>query len=109
MGVILPGAASVKGRIQQIIDQYQPIRVLRGRVTRVSPLEVTGIGDDKQVIPAGILGVPRHLTDYTVDVTIGGGRTAMTVHNALGVGDVVYVLAYNHNQRYLILDREAAV
>lgn len=32
---------------------------------------------------------------------------SMTVYNGLKVGDVVYILSFNHGKKYYILDREA--
>lgn len=101
--------------------------VLQGTVKSTSPLKIQIANDEKLVIGPNITYVPRHLTDYDTEVTVewrteneGGGsgyaafsshshaiqgRKAIRVHNALKVGDVVHVLAFNHGKQYYVLDR----
>jgi hypothetical protein len=96
-----------------------------GTVTSTSPLKVQVT--NRFTIPESLLIVPKHLTDYKVDVEIdwstetksGGsdysafashnhavtGTKTMTVKNALKVGDKVALLRKTGGQSYFILDR----
>lgn len=101
--------------------------VLQGIVKSVGPLKIQIVNDEKLTIGPNITYIPRHLTDYSTEVTVswqtenasGGsgdaayashshaitGRKTITVHNALKVGDRVHVLSFNHGKQYYVLDR----
>lgn len=101
--------------------------VLQGIVKSTSPLKIQIVNDEKLTIGPNITYVPRHLTDYTTEVTVnwrtenasGGsgdaayashdhaitGRKKITVHNALKAGEKVHVLSFNHGKQYYVLDR----
>lgn len=101
--------------------------VLQGIVKSASPLKIQIVNDEKLTIGPNITYVPRHLTDYTTEVTVnwrtesasGGsgeaayashdhavtGRKKITVHNALKAGERVHVLSFNHGKQYYVLDR----
>lgn len=103
------------------------VEVLQGIVKSVGPLKIQIVNDEKLAIGPNITYIPRHLTDYSTEVTVswrtenasGGsgdaayashshsiiGRKAITVHNALKVGDRVHVLSFNHGKQYYVLDR----
>ena len=103
------------------------VEVLQGIVKSVVPLKIQIVNDEKLTIGPNITYIPRHLTDYSTEVTVswrtenasGGsgdaayaphshsiiGRKAITVHNALKVGDRVHVLSFNHGKQYYVLDR----
>lgn len=103
------------------------VEVLQGIVKSVGPLKIQIVNDEKLTIGPNITYIPRHLTDYSTEVTVswrtenasGGsgdaayashnhaitGRKAITVHNALKVGDRVHVLSFNHGKQYYVLDR----
>lgn len=103
------------------------VEVLQGIVKSVGPLKIQIFNDEKLTIGPNITYIPRHLTDYSTEVTVswrtenasGGsgdaayashnhaitGRKAITVHNALKVGDRVHVLSFNHGKQYYVLDR----
>lgn len=103
------------------------VEVLQGIVKSTSPLKIQVVNDDKLTIGQNITYVPWHLTDYNTEVTIhwrtegssGGsgdaafalhshaieGRKAITIHNALKVGEKVHLLSFNHGKQYFVLDR----
>lgn len=103
------------------------VEVLQGIVKSVGPLKIQIVNDEKLTIGPNITYIPRHLTDYSTEVTVswrtenasGGsgdaayashnhaitGRKRITVHNALKVGDRVHVLSFNHGKQYYVLDR----
>lgn len=116
---------SLKAVIQQITGEGA--QVLQGVVKSVSPLKIQMAGDDKLIIGPNITYLPKHLTDYTTEITVdwqtehasGGtgtaeyashshaitGRKTITVHNALKVGDLVHVLSFCRGKQYYVLDR----
>ena len=115
---------SVKGCLQKIIEGSEAMGVIEGRVISERPLKIQVINDEKLVLHEGILEVPEHLTTYwtRVDITAGsrgvhsghlagdGGHShlgaTMIVHNALRLGDIVYILSFNHGKKYLVFDRK---
>lgn len=146
---------SIKEAIQGLVPDGAG--VIQGRVTSVSPLVIQAVNDDKLILQESTLCLPKHLTNYTMTVSISGGSVSsatrdgegthphgssgqhdghtegdgahnhpnsegahihtlssfalssatITVHNALKVGEVVYLLSYNNGKKYYILDRKA--
>lgn len=106
-------------------ENSQPTDLRTGTVVSVSPLKVqiTNVF----TVPESMLIVPRHLTDYTVDITVdwdtenksGGsgdssfsshnhditGKKKIKVHNALQVGDKIALIRKKGGQSFYILDR----
>lgn len=98
-------ANSIKGMIQGLIPD--PGGVIQGIVKSISPLSIQVEGDEKLILSATALILPKHLTRYTVQVSIPdvvSGAT-MTVNNALTVGEKVYLLSFNKGKQYYILER----
>ncbi len=98
-------ANSIKGLIQGLIPD--PGGVVQGIVKSVSPLSVQVEGDEKLLLNATTLILPKHLTNYMVQVTIPDVVTGatMSVNNALSVGEKVYLLSFNKGKQYYILER----
>lgn len=118
-----------KTSIKQLIQSMtgDGVQVLQGVVKSASPLKIQIVNDEKLTIGPNITYVPRHLTDYTTEVTVtwqtentsGGsgyaefashnhpitGRKTILVHNALKVGEAVHVLSFNHGKQHFVLDR----
>jgi hypothetical protein len=106
-------------------ENSQPTDLRTGTVVSTSPLKVqiTNVF----TVPASMLIVPRHLTDYTVEVTVdwdtektnGEGEThsftshkhdivgkkKIKVHSALKTGDKVALIRKKGGQSFYILDR----
>ena len=106
-------------------ENSQPTDLRTGTVVSTSPLKVqiTNVF----TVPESMLIVPRHLTDYTVEVTVdwitenrsGGsgdsafsshnhnieGKKKIKVHSALKVGEKVALLRKKGGQSFYILDR----
>ena len=101
---------SIKALFLSVIPEA--VTIIRGVVTKQTPLEIIAVGDEKLRITETLLVVPRHLSDYTVecDITLGDGshtqNTAITIKNALKRGDRVFLLSFNHGKKYYILDRD---
>lgn len=87
-----------------------------GKVTSTTPLKVQVT--NQFTLPESLLIVPKHLTDYKVDVEIDWsteesnthshgvtGTKTMIIKSALKVGDKVALLRKTGGQSYFILDR----
>ena len=98
-------ANSIKGLIQGLIPD--PGGVMKGIVKSVSPISIQVDGDDKLLLNDTTLILPKHLTNYSVLVSIPDVVTGvlMSVNNALSVGEKVYLLSFNKGKQYYILDR----
>jgi hypothetical protein len=109
---------SIKQLFQSMIPEQAGI--IQGTVTSVSPLKIQAVNDAKLIIGAASVIIPRHLTDYTIKVTIptsGGhtqyegsgehshGNVTMTVSNALKTGDMVHMLSVQNGKKYYVLGR----
>ena len=98
---------SDKTSIKQIIQWMAggETEVVQGIVKSVSPLKIQITNDDKLVITENITYVPKHLTNYTVEVDMPEDRIEITIRNALKVNETVYVLSFKHGKQYYVLDR----
>ena len=118
------GKTSLKGMIQEIVKSET--EVLQGVVKSVNPIKIQIVNDEKLVIGPNITYIPKHLTDYSTEVTVGwqtdsrgggsgdsafsshshgiSGRTIITVHNSLQVGEPDYISSFNHGKQYYVLD-----
>ena len=59
---------SIKALIQSF-TKSEDGSVFEAKVIAVDPLKVQATNDDKLILNAGSLVVPRHLTDYTIQMT----------------------------------------
>lgn len=86
-------------------DSEQPTDLRIGTVTSVSPLKVQI--SSQFTLPATLLIVPQHLTNYKVKVRMEDATEdkEMTIKNALKKGDKVAMLRKHGGQSYLIIDR----
>ncbi len=115
----------MKRAAKEMYDNEQPTDLRFGTVVSVSPLkiQVTNLF----TIPQSMLVVPKHLTDYEVEVTVdwttenksGGsgdsafashnhdvkGKKKIKVHNALKNGDKVALIRKHGGQSFYVLDR----
>ena len=67
-------ANSIKGLFQGLVPD--PGGVVQGVVKSVSPLTIQVEGDEKLLLNSSHLIVPRHLTDYSVTVSLSGGSVS---------------------------------
>lgn len=115
----------MKRAAKEMYDNEQPTDLRFGTVVGVSPLKVQVT--NLFTIPQSMLVVPKHLTDYEVEVTVdwttenesGGsgdsafsshnhdvkGKKKIKVHNALKNGDKVALIRKHGGQSFYILDR----
>ena len=115
----------MKRAAKEMYDNEQPTDLRFGTVVSVSPLKVQVT--NLFTIPQSMLVVPKHLTDYEVEVTVdwttedksGGsgdssfsshnhdvkGKKKIKVHNALKNGDKVALIRKHGGQSFYVLDR----
>lgn len=93
------------------IEASKPCDLRYGTVISANPLKIRVT--NQLVLTAGVLIVPQHLTNHTVDVsaTINlpesstGSISRLTINNALKSGDKVALLRESGGQRFYVLDR----
>lgn len=74
-----------------------------GTVISTSPLKIQIT--NQFTIPAIMLVIPKHLTNYKINMQIDGEDKEVTIKNALKVGDKVALLRKQGGQSYFILDK----
>jgi len=80
--------------------------VVTGKVTSASPLEISVDNDAKLVLDEENVIVPKHLSSYSVSISIPGvGAEKCTIKNGLSKGDAVYLLSYAEGSLYYVLDK----
>lgn len=95
---------SLKEAFQNMVPESTG--VITAKVISVSPLRVQAVNDDKLVLSANVLCLPRHLSTYTTTVDITGGTLNSSTtegegshshsggdHSHSGDGDHVHSLA----------------
>ena len=109
----------------EAVDASRPVKVLFGKVTSESPLQITI--DQKRILTSSFLILCREVTDYDVEMTVdhmtekmqGGGkdpsftshahpykgRKVFTVHKALKTGETVVLIQLQGGQKYRVVDR----
>lgn len=121
----------IKRAALEAVDNSKMCDLRYGTVVNTSPLKVRVANNF--TIPNSLLVVPEHLTDHTLNVTVDfathsdgthkhtydekdtsengshthiiNGKTTVTIHNALKVGDKVALLRKQGGQSYFILDK----
>lgn len=107
---------AIKVASMNAVEASHPCDFLFGKVTSVSPLQVTV--EQKMTLTSAQLVLTRNVTDYSVDVSVDWntenaddhshsikGINKITIHNGLKVGDEVVLLKKKGGQKYLILDK----
>lgn len=120
---------AIKELAKQVNDSGNPADLRYGTVTKINPLEIHITSTF--TLPAELILVPQHLTDYEVPITTSGygwvtnstsggsgdaqyashshsinqSRRTVMVHNALKVGDRVALIRESGGRKYFILDR----
>ncbi len=109
----------------------KPADILYGSILSVKPLKI--FIDQKMILTEGFITVPKHLTDYEVEISFNDpdikqkyttwdiGETIesspskisfkdkvkhkITVYNSLKVGEKVILLRQQGGQKYLVVDK----
>lgn len=105
---MLPDAVGVMKKINraavEAVEATKPVNVLFGKVISVSPLQINV--EQKMNLGEKQLTLSRSVTDFKTFMTISGiGKTEITVHNGLAVGDKVILLRKQGGQEFVVLDR----
>lgn len=102
----------VKGTsLKELLQGMMPntADLLQGTVMSTNPLRIQMTNDSKLIISKLSAVIPKHLTNYTVTVEIsdssGKKNAAITVQNALKIGDKVHLIALQNGKKYFVLDR----
>ena len=114
MGIVATGLIDIMKRASMdAIENAKPCDLRYGTVISTNPLKVQVT--NQFVLPAGVLIVPKHLSNYTIKVEIteeNSGESAesasakqMKIYNALKTGDKVAMIRQSGGQYYYILDR----
>jgi hypothetical protein len=69
---------SLKGLIQEMVPES--MSVIQGKVISASPLKIQAVNDEKLILTESIICLPRHLTDYTVEMTVSHTTENETAH-----------------------------
>lgn len=74
--------------LKQLFQGMAPdgAEVMQGVVTSASPIKIQVVNNEKLVLGANILIVPKHLTDYiaTIDISIGKGSISSLTKGGQG-------------------------
>lgn len=97
------------------MENGKPCDLRFGNIVSTNPLKVQITTE--LIIPEALLIVPKHLTNYKVDVSFSGSTThdgktfstsdsgVLTIKNSLKVGDKVALVRNQGGKVYYILDR----
>lgn len=102
----------VKKAAVEAVEASKPVNLLFGTVISTSPLKIQV--DQKAIYTEKMLVLTRNVTDYAVDVSVSfqsengnsiSGRKRGIVHNALMVGDQVFLVRVQKGKKFVVLDR----
>lgn len=108
---------SLKQAIQGMIPETLGITI--GVVIEEKPVKIQVVNNPKMILSGGNLIIPKHLTDYTVLMTVDHstedsnlhshaykGKKEFLVHGSLKKGEEVIMLRLNGGEVYIVLDRK---
>lgn len=74
--------------LKQLFQGMTPsgVEVVQGIVTSASPLKIQVVNNEKLILSANILIVPKHLTNYTATIDISLGKGSVTSSTKSGQG-----------------------
>lgn len=117
----------IKKAAVDAVNASKPTAIVYGKVISNSPLKINV--EQKMTLTAAQLVLTRNVTDYKTNMTIGNtqtyywtgteenpisvdvghkhaiGKTSVTVHNGLVVGDEVIMIQMQGGQKYIVIDR----
>lgn len=117
----------IKKAAIEAVNASKPTAIVYGKVISASPLKINI--EQKMTLTAAQLVLTRNVTDYKTQMTIGNtqtyhwagteenpvqvdvghkhaiGKTSVTVHNGLIVGDEVLMIQMQGGQKYMVIDR----
>lgn len=93
----------VKKSSKDVLNTTYPTTVMFGTVESVSPLRV--YVEQRFYLSSEQLIVPKHLTNYEVDVVLNGENRKITIKNALKTSDKVVLIRQHGGQKFFIADK----
>lgn len=118
-------ANMIKNMAVNAVDATVPVTILTGKVISEAPLQIAL--DSKMIIPEERIKLTKNTRDWTAEISVdhitenraGGsgypefashnheykGRKKFLIHNALKVGDEVWLIRETGGQRFIAFDR----
>ncbi|MDU6971121.1 MAG: DUF2577 domain-containing protein [Veillonella sp.] len=115
----------IKNMAVNAVDATVPVTILTGKVISEVPLQIAL--DSKMIIPEERIKLTKNTSDWTAEISVdhitenragGGGyalfeshnheykgRKKFLIHNALKVGDEVWLIRETGGQRFIAMDR----
>lgn len=115
----------IKNMAVNAVDATVPVTILTGKVISEAPLQIAL--DSKMIIPEERIKLTKNTKDWTAEISVdhitenrsgGGGyalfeshnheykgRKKFLIHNALKVGDEVWLIRETGGQRFIAIDR----
>ena len=93
----------VKKSTKDVVNTNYPATVMFGTVESVSPLKV--YVEQRFHLTADQLIVPKHLTDYEVEVVLNNEYGKITIKNALKTSDKVVLIRQHGGQKFFVADK----
>ena len=115
----------IKNMAVNAVDATVPVTILTGKVISEAPLQIAL--DSKMIIPEERIKLTKNTSDWTAEISVdhitenrsGGssyalfeshnheykGRKKFLIHNALKVGDEVWLIRETGGQRFIAMDR----
>ncbi len=95
--------AAMKKAATEAVEAGKPVNIYFGKVKAVRPLRIDV--EQKMSLGEKQLILARNVTDYKATITGEAGKTEITVHNALTVGDEVILIRQQEGQKFVLVDR----
>ena len=93
----------IKKSAVEAVNASKPANMVFGKVVSESPLKIQV--EQKLILGTAQLVLSNNVTDYTVEMTIGGNTQECTVKNALKTGEKVILMQMSGGQKYIVVDR----
>ncbi|WP_216629073.1 DUF2577 domain-containing protein [Cytobacillus massiliigabonensis] len=110
-------AAVLKKAGRGAVNSTDPVHILYGEVTGISPLKI--LVEQRLELDDELLILTRAVRDYEVEMTVDHmtevvdlhahpytGRKKFIIHNGLVMGDKVKLLRVQGGQKYVVFDKE---
>lgn len=106
----MPDAVGVMKKINKAaisaVEATKPVYVLYGEVISISASPLKIKVEQKMMLGEAQLILSRNVTDFKTYMTVPGiGKTEVTVHNGLVVGDEVILIRQQEGQKFIVWDR----
>lgn len=96
---------AIKNACKDQMSAMSLANVCVGTVVSANPLKIQI--EQKFVLGASNLVLPKHLTNYSVSAVIDGATKQITINNGLKVSDKVFMVMAQSGQKYFIIDKVA--